>query len=46
MEVLNGGDLLFHLRKLKTFNENQVKFYSAQILCGIQYLHSKGIVHR
>ena len=46
MEYLNGGSLSWHLHKLKMFKEKQVKFYTAQILCGIQYLHSKQIVHR
>ena len=46
MEYLNGGSLSWHLDELKMFKEKQVKFYTAQILCGIQYLHSKQIVHR
>ena len=46
MEFLNGGSLQWHLEKTGTFTEKQVVFYSAQILCGILFLHSKQIVHR
>jgi serine/threonine protein kinase len=29
-----------------TFNEEQVKFYMAEVVIAIEYLHSKGLVHR
>ena len=45
MEFLNGGSLQWHL-KHRNFNERETVFYSAQILCGILFLHSKQIVHR
>jgi ribosomal protein S6 kinase beta len=44
MEFLNGGTL-DSLSKKKSLNENQVKFYAAQIICGISYLHSKQLGH-
>jgi serine/threonine protein kinase len=44
MEFLNGGTL-DSLSKNKRLNENQVKFYAAQIICGISYLHGKHLVH-
>ncbi len=43
---MNGGSLAFHLEKIKRFTENQVKFYSAQIVCGLLYLHDKGFIHK
>lgn len=46
MEYLNGGPVNFHLSQFKVFPENLVKFHSAQIICGIQFLHSHDIVHR
>jgi serine/threonine protein kinase len=46
MEFLNGGSLLWNLKKQKYFNEETVCFYSAQILCGILFLHSKQIIHQ
>jgi serine/threonine protein kinase len=45
MEFLNGGSLEWYLRH-QSFNEREAVFYSAQILCGILFLHSKKIVHR
>jgi serine/threonine protein kinase len=45
MEFLNGGSLEWHLEN-KNFTEKEVVFYSAQILCGILFLHSKQIIHR
>jgi len=46
MEYMNNGDLTECLERLKRLSEDQIRFYSAQILCGIQYLHSKNIIHR
>ena len=47
MEFLNGGSLEWNIQnKQKYFNEQTIIFYSAQILCGILFLHSKQIVHR
>jgi serine/threonine protein kinase len=46
MEFLNGGSLDWHLNKQTVFTEKQAIFYSAQIFCGISYLHSKEIIHR
>jgi len=45
MEFLNGGSLYWNLKK-KAFNEEEVIFYSAQILCAILFLHSKQIIHQ
>jgi serine/threonine protein kinase len=46
MEFLNGGSLHRHLNRQTVFTEKQAIFYSAQILCGLSYLHSKEIIHR
>ena len=46
MELVNGGDLyLFKERSFK-FSEEQTRSFAAQIICGIQFLHSNKIVHR
>jgi serine/threonine protein kinase len=44
MEFLNGGNLEFHLTKLKRFEEKQVQFYAAQIVCGFTYLDENKIL--
>ena len=46
MPFLSGGELFQHLRKFRTFDEDKVRFYGAQIALALEYLHSKGIVYR
>ncbi|KAL6056500.1 Serine/threonine-protein kinase Sgk3 [Balamuthia mandrillaris] len=48
LDYINGGELFFHLQQSEsgTFNAERVRFYSAEIVLGIAYLHSKGIIYR
>lgn len=46
MEYVRGGELFFHIGREKKFPENRARFYCAEILCALAYLHSKGIVYR
>jgi serum/glucocorticoid-regulated kinase 2 len=46
MPFLSGGELFQHLKKFRTFSEDKVRFYGAQIALALEYLHSKGIVYR
>lgn len=46
MEYVNGGELFMHLRKSKSFSEERVCFYGAEITMAITYLHENGIVYR
>jgi serum/glucocorticoid-regulated kinase 2 len=36
---MHGGSIAYHLEKLGKFKENEVKFYSSQIISAISYLH-------
>jgi serine/threonine protein kinase len=42
---MTGGDLRFHISR-KTFTEDAVRFWIAQLGCALRYCHSQGIVHR
>lgn len=46
MEFANGGDLYYHLRKEKTFDESRVVIYGAELVMALSYLHESGIIYR
>lgn len=46
MDFINGGELFHHLRREKKFSEERTRFYAAEIISAITYLHERGIVYR
>jgi len=46
MDYINGGELFFHLQKEKKFSEERVRFYAAEIVAGLEYLHTAGVIYR
>ncbi|EOA91847.1 uncharacterized protein SETTUDRAFT_85191 [Exserohilum turcica Et28A] len=45
VDLMNGGDLRFHISR-KTFTEDAVRFWIAELGCAVRYIHQQGIVHR
>ena len=46
MDLLTGGDLRYHIAHKKTFTESQTKFFIANMLLALDYIHSQNIIHR
>lgn len=46
MEYVNGGELFFHLSRERVFTEDRTRFYGAEIISALGYLHSQGIIYR
>jgi len=46
MDYINGGELFYHLQKDKRFSEDRVRFYAAEIVSGLDYLHGAGVIYR
>ncbi len=46
MEYVNGGDLLFQIQQSRRFREERARFYAAEIVCALMFLHSRKIVYR
>jgi len=46
LEFFNGGELFFHLKNDSRFGEERARFYAAQIICAIDYLHSINVIYR
>ncbi|XP_066196395.1 RAC-beta serine/threonine-protein kinase-like [Sylvia atricapilla] len=46
MEYANGGELFFHLSRERVFSEDRARFYGAEIVSALEYLHSRDVVYR
>jgi len=46
MHYKRGGELFEHLKAARRFDETRVKFYAAEIILALEYLHSKNIIYR
>ena len=45
MEYVSGGELIYHLQKSFVFNEVRSRFYTAEIVIALEYLHSINVVY-
>ena len=41
-----GGEMFVHLHRVNRFSETLTKFYCAQVVLAIEYLHNLDIIHR
>lgn len=45
-EYVSGGELFVHLRKERRFSEDRTRFYGAEIVSALGYLHRRGVIYR
>lgn len=46
MDYVNGGDLRYHIGRRRRFTELETKFFIANLIVGLDYLHRNRIIHR
>ncbi|KAJ9596938.1 hypothetical protein L9F63_012063 [Diploptera punctata] len=46
LDLMNGGDLHYHLSQHGVFNEHEMKFYAAELFFGLEHMHRRYIVYR
>ncbi|XP_077305228.1 3-phosphoinositide-dependent protein kinase 1 [Lithobates pipiens] len=46
LSYAKNGELLKYIRKIGSFDETCTRFYTAEMVCALEYLHDKGIIHR
>ncbi|MES1913063.1 MAG: hypothetical protein MHM6MM_005293 [Cercozoa sp. M6MM] len=46
LDFCAGGELFFHLARAGKFTEERARFYAAEIVLALEYLHSHGVVYR
>jgi len=45
-DYCKGGELFFHLKRVRTFNERLTRFYAAELVLALSHLHSQSVVYR
>ena len=46
MDLVEGGELYHHLRRLGSFSEDLARFFICEIIIGLDYLHQQGVAYR
>lgn len=46
LPFINGGEMFTHLRRQGKFEDGLARFYAAQVVLGLEYLHTCSLVYR
>lgn len=46
MDFMQGGELFSHLVRSGRFTEDRARFYTAEILLAMDFIHKQGIIYR
>ncbi|KAE9553206.1 hypothetical protein FO519_003602 [Halicephalobus sp. NKZ332] len=46
LDLMNGGDLHYHLSQHGVFSEAEVLFYAAEVILGLEHMHNRSVVYR
>ena len=46
MDMLSGGDLRYHVSRYRKFSEEQTRFFIANMIYALQYIHEHNVIHR
>ncbi|CAI5460512.1 unnamed protein product [Closterium sp. Yama58-4] len=46
LECCHGGELFDQIRLKGKLSEDEARFYAAEVVCVLEYMHSQGVVHR
>ena len=46
MDLIQGGDLLYHLRRYHNFDDEKTSFYISEIILILEFLHNNSIMYR
>lgn len=46
LDLMNGGDLHYHLTQHNVFSESEVRFYASEVILGLEHMHNRFIVYR
>jgi serum/glucocorticoid-regulated kinase 2 len=46
LEYCSGGELFFHLSRFRKFPEHVARFYAAELVTALDFLHTHGVIYR
>jgi serum/glucocorticoid-regulated kinase 2 len=46
LEYCSGGELFFHLSRFRKFPEHVARFYAAELVNALDFLHRHGVIYR